>query len=168
MQYTLRCILDVEEDVIRDISLSKDSTLQNLHEALVQFFELPKGEMASFYRTNDDWEQGEEIPLVDMSDAGLSNEMKDHKLSDIFKMEDNKLLYVYDFLNMWTFFITLHKISDKKTSNLPDLGFSTGILPEEAPVKTFISDDFSNTFDDEINPDFDDNFDFDEDLDTYY
>ncbi|HHB52862.1 MAG TPA: hypothetical protein ENK75_07520 [Saprospiraceae bacterium] len=169
MVYTLRCILDTEEDVIRDIILKESLSLYDLHLAIVKFFHLPPGEMASFYRTNDDWEQGEEIPLIDMNDGGPSHEMKNHSLSSIFNKEQDKLLYIYDFFKMWTFFISLNKVKDNTMPQEVSLGFSLGILPEKAPAKNFISDNtFTDDFDDPFSTEFDDSIDNDEDFDNYY
>ena len=94
MQYIFRCILDVEEDVIRDISVSGKVTLEQLHELIRDAFGMKKGEMASFYKTDEDWEQGDEIPLFDMSDAGTKGEMRDHKISNIFTRKDDKIIFV--------------------------------------------------------------------------
>ena len=168
MQYTFRCILDVEEDVIRDIAIDSEANLLELHEVIVQNFGLSIGEMAAFYRTNDDWDQGEEIPLYDMSDAGASNEMKDHLLSDVFKNEEDKLLYVYDFLNMWTFFIELYKIEVPKNCETPILVFSTGQLPEKAPEKQFISDGPDADLDDDFDSEFEDGYDAEDDFNSFY
>lgn len=168
MQYMFRCILDVEEDVIRDIVINPEANLLTLHEALVQNFGLNTGEMAAFYRTNDTWDQGEEIPLFDMSDAGASNEMKDYILSDIFKSEKDKLLYIYDFLNMWTFFIELHKIEAPKNCETPTLIFSTGQLPEQAPDKQFISDTTDEDADSEFDSEFEDGYDSEDDFNSFY
>ncbi len=85
MQYIFRCVLDTKEDVIRDIAIDSGKNLQILHDAILEAFAIKPGEMASFYRTNASWEQGEEIPLFDIKDAGTSREMKDFKLADIFK-----------------------------------------------------------------------------------
>ncbi len=164
MPYILRCILDVEEDVIRDIVLSEHHHLEDLHRAVVEFFNLPTGEMASFYRTNKDWDQGEEIPLINMNDAGEHNEMKDYKIADIFKNTADNLLYIYDFLNMWTFFITLQNKIETSKTDTPYLNFSVGQLPEKAPDKIFTGENMIDDFDTE----FDTDFDLDEDIENYY
>jgi hypothetical protein len=168
MQYTFRCILDVKDDVIRDITINASANLLELHEAIVQAFGLSLGEMAAFYQTNNDWDQGEEIPLFDMSDAGVSNEMKDYSLSDIFKNTSDKILYVYDFLSMWTFFIELNKKEANKNIDTPMMVFSVGKLPKQAPEKQFISDKIPDEFEDDFDDEFEDGYDTDEDYSNYY
>jgi len=137
--YKFRIILDTKEDVIREVALLHDFTLEDLHQTIVNAFGFDGMEMASFYHTDNDWNQGEEIPLFNMSDqiGGLS-QMKDYKLDLIFNKQNNNLLYVYDFLNLWTFFVEFisefHEVEDK---SVPLLLFSLGDLPNEAPKKEF-------------------------------
>jgi hypothetical protein len=138
MQFIFRCILDVEEDVFRDIRIPSSFTLAQFHEEIRDAFTLNQGEMASFFRTDNDWEQGEEIPLIDMSDSGNSIEMKDYKLSDIFSQKDDKLIFVYDFLNLWTFYILLHDIKPDNGSKATVI-HKIGALPKSAGEKKFKS-----------------------------
>ncbi len=168
MQYTFRCILDVEDDVIRDIAINPTNNLLELHEAIVQAFGLSLGEMAAFYRTNDGWDQGEEIPLFNMNDASESNEMKDYILSEVFKSKNDKILYVYDFLNLWTFFVELNKIDETKEIETPMMVFSTGKLPEQAPEKQFISESTEDDLEDEFGSEFEEDHDADDDFNNYY
>ena len=76
MIYKIRAILDVKKDVIRDILIDSSHTLEDLHTSISNAFGFNGQEMASFYRTDDEWNQGEEIPLFDMSDAGESISMQ--------------------------------------------------------------------------------------------
>ena len=62
----LRVILDVEADVFRDVEIARDATLLALHEAILAAFGWAGDEMASFYRSNESWERGAEIPLLAM------------------------------------------------------------------------------------------------------
>jgi hypothetical protein len=160
--YKIRVILDTKKDVIREIAIAKDLTLDDLHQTIVQAFGFDGMEMASFYHTNDDWLQGDEIPLFNMSEQiGGLTQMADYKIEFIFNVVNKKMLYVYDFLNLWTFFVEYISDYDKtEDKSTPLLLFSLGELPDEAPEKEFISD----------NPDIDeDDFDiFDGDDSFYY
>lgn len=122
--------------------------------------------MASFYRTDNDWEQGEKIPLIDMFENGTALSMSTCITSDILKKEGGKLIYVYDFFSMWTFFVELSEITDKNEEKLPFIALSFGNLPDEAPEKEFTGENLLN--DDYI---FNDESDFenmdDIDLDNY-
>ncbi|MEC8610878.1 MAG: hypothetical protein VXY06_03890, partial [Bacteroidota bacterium] len=75
MTIKLSIVLDHKIDIFREINICSDSTLFTLHKYIVEIFNLEKNEMAAFYHTDDDWEQGQEIPLVSMRNN--EKEMKD-------------------------------------------------------------------------------------------
>ncbi|MDO5105837.1 hypothetical protein [Capnocytophaga sp.] len=163
MIYKFRVILDVKEDVFRDIAIEGEATLEDFHNVIVQSFGFEGSEMASFYLTDDDWNQGEEITLFDLSESGEIRLMEETSIDSVVREEEPKLLYVYDFFSMWTFFVELVEIADTEdTTAYPSLLFAHGSIPAEAPEKSFIADDF-NEFEDEFN-DFDMD---DEDYDNF-
>ena len=53
MIYRIRIILDVKEDVFRDIEIEATSTLEDLHHAITQSFGFLGNEMASFYKSTN-------------------------------------------------------------------------------------------------------------------
>ena len=139
MIYRIRVILDVKEDVLRDIEIDETATLEDLHHAVTQSFGFLGNEMASFYSPKDDWEQGDEMPLESM-DTSQPN-YGETILNTIFSADTHKLLYIYDFLNLWTFFIELMEVGELIVgTNYPNLIHAEGEVPEEAPDKSFESD----------------------------
>lgn len=165
MVYRFRVILDAEEDVFRDIEMLQESTLEDLHNTIVQSFGFDGTEMASFYVSDDDWNQGEEISQFDMGDesARLMNETT---LDSILSEDQTKLIYVYDFFNMWTFFVELAQIAEiEEGRDYPNLMFVHGQIPMTAPDKEFTAeeeDPLSDEFDDDFDIDDYDNLSFDE------
>ncbi len=139
MSYKLRVILDVSEDVFRDIYVDENINLEDLHKTIVESFGFSGSEMASFYRADNDWNQGEEIPLEDFSEDGDMETMKDVSVSDIFMDKKDKLIYVYDFIAMWTFFVEVLKLNSDKNDDLPRISLSVGNVPETAPKKAIQS-----------------------------
>jgi len=138
MIYRIRIILDVKEDVFRDIEIEATSTLEDLHHAITQSFGFLGNEMASFYKSNESWYQGEELPLESMENG---SNMRDEPLNKIFTSSQHHLIYVYDFLNLWTFFVELNETADIiSSSSYPNLIYSKGDVPEEAPEKIFEAD----------------------------
>ena len=138
MIYRIRIILDVKEDVFRDIEIETTSTLEDLHHAITQSFGFLGNEMASFYKSNESWHQGEELPLESMENG---SNMRDEPLNKIFTTSQHHLIYVYDFLNLWTFFVELKETADIiSSSSYPNLIYSKGDVPEEAPEKIFETD----------------------------
>ena len=167
MIYRFRIILDTDEDVFRDIEIEASNTLEDFHNAITQSFGFDGQEMASFYTSNDLWEEGEEISLFDIGDAPEGVRiMSETILEDVVDEEKTRLLYVYDFLNMWTFMVELADIAEAEAGTIyPNLMYSHGQIPEEAPEKEFIAEeieeeDFEEEFD--LDPEDYDNLDFDE------
>ncbi|THD65752.1 hypothetical protein E7Z59_14285 [Robertkochia marina] len=169
MIYKFRIILDAEEDVFRDLEIEASNTLEDLHNAIAQSFGFDGTEMASFYVSNEEWEQGEEIALFDMSEGDEQVKLMSETLMEDQLNEDNRnLIYVYDFFNMWTFYVELAEISEKEDgTTYPNLMFVHGQLPESPPEKSFEAElTGSSDFDDEDALEFGtenyEDFDFDE------
>jgi hypothetical protein len=173
MVYKFRIILDTEEEIFREIAKISSDTLEDLHNAIVNAFGFDGMEAASFYACDDKWTQlEEEISLFDMGDEpGGSKTMTNTAINSVLDEENTKIIYVYDFLNMWTFFIELAAIEERESGvTYPDLLFSHGILPDNVPTKNFSSttvsnDDIYGEFEDDYNSE---DFDmFDEDIDDF-
>jgi hypothetical protein len=147
--YKIRLILDTKKDVIRTILVDDNINLENLHKIITQTFGFKGQEMASFYRTDDEWAQGEEIPLFNMAEAGEEISMKTCILNETLPEENDKLIYVYDFLNMWTFYVDVIEISSEKREDLPQIILSVGEIPEQAPEKEFVAEKLDSEFGDE-------------------
>lgn len=166
MVYRFRVILDAEEDVFRDIELLQESTLEDFHNSIINAFGFDGTEMASFYLSDEDWNQGQEISQFDVSDGEESVMLMNETTLDSVVSEDKtKLIYVYDFLNMWTFLIELGEIAEiEEGRDYPNLMFVHGQIPLEAPDKEFIAekDEFSDKFDDDFDLDDYDDLPFDE------
>ena len=144
MIYRFRAILDHDqkEDIFRDIEIRKTDTFEDLHNVLTQSFGFDGSEMASFYISNDQWEQGQEIALFDMGQNTDVKMMNETIVEELISEDNNKLIYIYDFLNMWTFLIELGEIVEEaQGTNYPNLMFVCGQVPSEAPEKQFEAED---------------------------
>lgn len=168
MIYRFRIILDndTEEDIFRDIEIRRSDTLEDLHNTITQSFGFDGSEMASFYLSDVDWNQGEEVSLFDMSDGNDNVRLMSATiLQDVVKEEQPHLIYIYDFLSMWTFFVELMEIIEEApSSNYPNLIFAHGEIPIEAPEKNFEAEAFNSLKEYENDSDIDDyeSMDFDE------
>ena len=116
----LRVILDVEEDVFRDLEIEMDAPLMHLHLATLDAFNWNDAhEMASFYKSNDAWDKGDEFPLMAMSPDLPS--MESAKVRDVLPTQQSRGLYVYDYLRMWCFYLEPIAMGRrKKKLNTPD------------------------------------------------
>ena len=166
MIYRFRVILDAKEDVFRDIEIEAKATLEDFHNVITQSFGIAGQEMASFYLSDEAWEQGEEFALFDMSEEpGATGIMSETQLKDILDEDQTRLIYIYDFLLMWTFLVELAEIAEyEEGRTYPNLMFAHGQLPEEAPEKEFVAEhpedmDFD---DDDLDSDDLDSLDFDQ------
>ena len=166
MVYRFRVILDSEEDVFRDIELLEESTLEDFHNSIINAFGFDGNEMAAFYLSDETWNQGEEISQFDLSDGDEPVRlMNETTLESIFSEDQTKLIYVYDFLSMWTFLIELGEIAEvEEGRDYPNLMFVHGQIPLEAPEKEFIAekDEFGDDYDSDFDVDDYDDLSFDE------
>jgi len=139
--------LDVDDDVLRDLVVNERVNLEELHFTIARSFGFKGQEMASFYKSDSLWNQGEEIPLFDMSENGNALSMRSYIIADILQKKGDRLIYVYNFFTMWTIFVELSEITDQNEKDLPLLALSFGNTPDEAPLKNFIGEDVMDDFD---------------------
>lgn len=134
--YVIRAILDAEEDVIRDVAIRADANLFDLHQLLIQAFDLDKGEMSSFFKSNEEWNQGEEISMMDFDPETGMNPLDSTKVSDVFAETGSRMLFVYDYLDLWTFYLeTLDIRESENNKTYPHVIASLGERPKTAPHK---------------------------------
>lgn len=169
MIYRFRAILDTEEDVFRDLEIEATATLEDLHNAINQSFGFDGAEVAAFYLSDDNWMQGEEFAQFDMGEGESSlRVMNETSLDSILSESQTRLLYVYDFLNMWRFLIELAEITTPEDGvTYPNLMYVHGQIPDQAPDfemedQTKEKDPYSDDFDDGYDVDDLDDLNFDE------
>ena len=171
MIYKFRAILDAEEDVFRDVAISEEDSLEDLHNALVNAFGFDGLEIASFYTCDDEWNQEEEISLFDTGDVpGEQKIMSDYPLNQLLSKDHTKIIYVYDFINMWTFLVELAAVEEAEVGVVyPSLLFSHGVLPAVAPEKEFEieHENFYSEFEDDLDEDDLDQFEQGENFEDY-
>ena len=158
MIYRIRVILDVRDDVFRDIEIQGSDTLEDLHEAIVRSFDLDGREMASFYLSDDEWNQGEEITLFDLSDGDKNTKvMSRFRIDEVLTGTHQRLLYAYDFMNIRTFYVEVFSITPPQDGvEYPRVVLSYGSTPQytDSDMEE-IDDPDAIEYDDE---DFDDGF----------
>ena len=124
----IRIVADTQEDIFADLRINKENNFMAIHDFLVENFHLDKLEMSSFFYSNDDWDKGEEITLMNMN---IENDktlkfMESVTIDEVFQEKKLKFLYVNDFLNMNIFYIEILKESyldnDKSLKLLHKLG----------------------------------------------
>lgn len=108
--YRFRLIHEDTEDFYRDIDILSNQTFEDFHHAILESIKFDKKQLASFYISDDMWRRGQELTLMDMGTDENGTLMKDELLADHIDDPHQRYIYVYDYLDMWTFNLELIKI----------------------------------------------------------
>lgn len=172
-EFKFRVLIDTleVENAFRDISIDSSSSFDALHEAIVAAFGFRGDQVASFYLSNEDWDKGQEIGLMDMT--GESDDfipMDQTIIAEKVEKVNQKLLYVYDFLSMWCFFVELVEINKlSPVKQYPMLEMEFGKAPSEDSKLIELTDDLEDDFDEDYFDEEDENDPFGEfeNIDNY-
>ena len=94
----LRAILESNENVIRELIIDENLTLEELHRSITKNFNLNDFRNA-FFQTDSDLNLGREITLYDTSEkVGESLVMNQVIIISLLYSSETQLIYVYDFL----------------------------------------------------------------------
>ena len=137
-----------DESMYRDIVIRHTQTFQELHEAILKSYEFDNKHKATFFRSNDHWQQGREIslekykkeykaePLL-MSDTAIGSEIRD---------PNQKFIYLYDFNKNWTFLVELINVSKEENPKItyPAMIRTEGIPPSQYGTKGLLGEKFAD------------------------
>lgn len=136
MQLKFRIILNVEEDVLRDIITDSNITLIEFSKIISSEFGFDSSEISTFHHSNENWEQLDEIKIFKIDEEDKI--MDKTPISNFFISKGDKLIFIYDFLNYWTFFIELYDLDESiKMDKTYECLNSIGEVPEVAPPDIF-------------------------------
>lgn len=165
-----RVLLDSEgnTEIFRDILINDTDNFETLYKSVISAFNFQGDQMASFYVSNDDWDKGHEISLLDMTydddsiDAPAAV-MKYAIIKDFLEEPDQKFILVYDFMRMWIFLLELIGY-EKEGPIAPAVLLAMGMPPPEdsraaADNDEFLTEEFSAHDEDDED---EDEFGFDE------
>ncbi len=152
--YKFRILLEDNEQFFREIDIKSNQTFEDFHEVMVTTCGFDNSEMSSFYICDSKWNKLQEICLCDMSaeeeevDRDADDDEEDGKkpqkkkiltmcktrLADVINDPHQRIIYVYDFLKMHTFYIELYKIREaEKGIQYPAVVKSTGTVAQLPP-----------------------------------
>jgi hypothetical protein len=172
--YKFRVLLDNESnaEIFRDIIIDQKASFESFYRAIIASFGFSDKHMASFYVSNENWDKGEEITLVDVnfdSDSEQVGVMANLNLEDRVKDGNQKFILVHDFMSMWIFLIELQSFVDENVET-PYVALQVGQPPREDSRQQF--QDFEEEYfydeedkafdsysDDSYDDDFEDGFD---------
>lgn len=136
--YKFKITFEDYDDIHRVIEIKSTQTFLDLHKAILDSIGFDQKQLASFYMSTDSWKKGQEITLEDMSedDDDPSKKipvMAKSKLADYINDPHQKIIYVYDFLEIWTLFIELTGIEmkEKAGQKYPVCSKSVGLAPKQ-------------------------------------
>ncbi len=137
--YKFKITFEDYEDIYRVIEIKSTQTFLDLHKAILDAIGFDQKQLASFYMSDDSWKKGQEITLEDMSDyeddnlENLIPTMANSRLADYINDPHQKILYVYDFLDVWAFNIELTGIDAKEKAGqkYPYCSKTIGVAPKQ-------------------------------------
>ena len=161
---------DKNEEVFRDVLISDASDFETFYHAIMKSFDFKGDQMASFYVSNEDWDKGHEISLLDMSydDDSIDSPatvMKNAIIKDFLDEPDQRFILVYDFMKMWIFLIELIGYDRNEPEN-PEMLLAIGNAPVEASREA-LDEDLLHESESVSTDDEEDDFGFDEFDDDY-
>jgi len=133
----IRFNITVEDgpDMLRVLDMPANSNFQDLHFAILAAVDFDTTQLSSFFICNQNWEKKVELTLInmDVDDNGLMPIMKDIKLKDYEHEVGQKLIFEYDFVLMWRFFLEVTKLydSEEPAKDFPKMVESVGDSPKQ-------------------------------------
>lgn len=141
--FKFRLLSDEVEDFVRDYEVPFDMTLINFHEYIRKDLKYNPCELASFFKSDVEWEKLQEFTLLDMGTDGVDIDpdddiappmpMADVKLSHIMNEKFERLVYVFDMLNERSLYIELLESQFRN----PDIQYPRTVLSEGNPPVQF-------------------------------
>ncbi len=145
--YRFKIHFEDHDDFQREIELRADQTFEDFHQAILGNLGLDPGMLASFFICDHRYRKLKEIKLVDPehiieqdkldTDADTENPNKKlvmHQtgLKDFIDDPHQRMIFLYDYLNQWTFYLELFRILPLDNSQTyPRFSKSHGPVPRE-------------------------------------
>ena len=143
-----RIYFEEDESTYRDIVIRHSQTFHDLHEAILKAYEFDNKHKATFFRSNDHWQQGREISLEKYE--------KEYKAEPLMMIEttigseirdpNQKFIYLYDFNKNWTFLVELINVSKEENPKItyPAAIRTEGIPPSQYGTKGLLGEKFAD------------------------
>ncbi|MDR1556352.1 MAG: plasmid pRiA4b ORF-3 family protein [Tannerellaceae bacterium] len=133
MIYRFLLLSDEVSEFVREIKIDSEASFLDLHNAIIESTGYTSDQMCSFFICDDDWSRRTEITLIDMNKASEEDNyiMEDTPLEEFLEDEEQKLIYVFDYMTERAFFIELREIIPGKTLAEAVCTRSEGIPPPQ-------------------------------------
>ena len=134
MIFTFLILSDEVEDFRREISIDSDATFLDFYRVIVASTGFSDKEMASFFLCDEKWRKEKEITLVEMDTYSDEDSyiMEECVLGDFLEDENQKMMFVFDYLTERALYIELSEIITGKKQLQPRCTLSVGEAPSAA------------------------------------
>lgn len=163
--YKFKILLEDNDNFLREIEIKPSQTFEDFYNSIIDCVRIEPGEMASFFICDSKWRKQQEITLYKMDDDDDINDQSHPKilvmgettLKECIDNPNERLIFIYDFLKMHTFYIELFKIYDcDEKVDFPRCLKRIGDIPKALSRKANPNEEFLD--DDEPVSEFEDEF----------
>ncbi len=144
-EFRIKC-KDDKNNFALTILVDENQTFLDFHNTIHMYSSFDTIQMTSFFISDDDWNRGTEITLMEVDDKIPS--MEETKINELVNNKGGKLLYLFDFFSDRFFKIELVNIIDK--NNKKRLPLCTKVVGE-APQQIIIDTELDELLNDEDN-----------------
>jgi hypothetical protein len=142
-----RVYFEEDESVYRDILIRHTHTFFDLHSTILQAWDFDSKHQATFFRSNDKWQEGREISLdkYDKSYPVAPLMMKDTTIASEIRDTNQRFIYHYDFVKGWSFLVELINISKEENPRIiyPSVTRKEGIGPQQYGTRGLLGPKFA-------------------------
>lgn len=134
--YRFRVSFEEDDEVVRIIEIRSNQTVEDFHAAILQSIGFDTRHNAMLYISDDYWKKHDKYLLLPEKGMGDGPLFGTTRLSTIINDPHQKLLYIYDLTEQWTFLVELIGISMQEDSKktYPFLARQEGKAPKQYKV----------------------------------
>ncbi len=133
--YRFRVTFEDHEEISRDIEIRSNQTFEDFHFAINNAIGFEATKVASFFMSDDNWKKGKEVSNREVSEEQQSiiSSLKKSRLCDFIVDPHQKIYYIFDSDNQWTFRLELIKINreDEAGASYPRTVRTMGEAPKQ-------------------------------------
>jgi len=143
-----RIFFEEDDSIYRDVAIKHTQSFFELHEAILKAYEFDNKHKATFFRSNDHWQEGREISLEVYEKEYKVQPllMKETLVGTEIKIPGQRFIYNYDFNKNWNFLVELIHVSKEENPKLsyPATIRVEGISPSQYGTKGLLGSKFAD------------------------
>ncbi len=144
--YRFKICFEEDEEVIRIIEIRSGQTIEDLHFAILKSINFDTQHNAIVYISDDYWKKHEKYIFLPEEGTEEVTMFSSTRLSSLINDPHQKLLYVYDLSEQWTFMIELIGITMKEDpkKEYPFLARSEAKAPKQYKIQHKVGGDLED------------------------